>query len=319
MTLVLSWLTKDYVIQVSDRRLTFAGGVWDGMVANDDKNKAVIWTGSNGTIAFGYTGLAQLDGEPTDIWLSRVLIDAAKHGQAKLPDIVDHMNDQATGAFERINRWTKFNYPHTFVGIGWGLTEIEGNPATVSPMIFQVTNALDENWKSLPPRNSFASRLYVGQDEQSALKVAGQRIAPHVLTRLNRDLLRVLSNEAGPQSAAILLIRTIQYTAKHNLLVGSKLMVTCLPRKPSEDVLSRGVSSITMKYSSPNTETNSFQYVSGDQTVGYGPHWIFGEKYFGDMKIDAPNGIDPRTGATDFTEGSVQICTQLPDPPKIPK
>jgi hypothetical protein len=58
MTLVVSMLTHDYVVQVSDRCMTFERG--DGAVRFEDgHNKAVLF---ERRIAFGYTGAGQIEG-----------------------------------------------------------------------------------------------------------------------------------------------------------------------------------------------------------------------------------------------------------------
>lgn len=63
MTLVLSVVTREYVAQVSDRRLTRLSGE----IAEDRANKAVV---SCGHFTFAYTGLAEIgpDREPPDQW-----------------------------------------------------------------------------------------------------------------------------------------------------------------------------------------------------------------------------------------------------------
>jgi len=61
MTLVLSLATPDYVVQVSDRRLTDP----TGKTVNENSNKSVLLTNR---MAFGYTGLARLAGQSHLIW-----------------------------------------------------------------------------------------------------------------------------------------------------------------------------------------------------------------------------------------------------------
>lgn len=59
MTLILSVLTQENVVQVSDRRLTWISGPKKGEVADDSSNKIVLF---EQRMAFGYTGLTEVDG-----------------------------------------------------------------------------------------------------------------------------------------------------------------------------------------------------------------------------------------------------------------
>lgn len=62
MTLIVSLLTHDLALQVSDRRYSYVGP--DGKVVKreDDHNKAVLLCGR---IAIGFTGLGELNGMHT--------------------------------------------------------------------------------------------------------------------------------------------------------------------------------------------------------------------------------------------------------------
>jgi hypothetical protein len=69
MTLVLTRASKDYVLQVTDRLLTTAGG----QPFDATSNKNVLYFSRNAAVALGYTGLAYLDGIPTDQWMVETL------------------------------------------------------------------------------------------------------------------------------------------------------------------------------------------------------------------------------------------------------
>ena len=74
VTLVLSVGTPECLYQISDRRLTRS----DGTVTTDDENKATIWFGR---MIFGYSGLAEIDGQPTDRWFAFTAGDAPHREQ----------------------------------------------------------------------------------------------------------------------------------------------------------------------------------------------------------------------------------------------
>jgi hypothetical protein len=65
MTLVLSVATPAYSLQVSDRLVSKAGEPYDPLA-----NKNVVLRATDGLLVFGYTGLAFLDGMPTDTWIA---------------------------------------------------------------------------------------------------------------------------------------------------------------------------------------------------------------------------------------------------------
>ena len=66
MTLVLSMASRDFVIQVADRRVTTFKR---GTVAcyDDNANKQTIYCNR---MVFGYTGLAKIGATTTDVWLT---------------------------------------------------------------------------------------------------------------------------------------------------------------------------------------------------------------------------------------------------------
>jgi len=68
MTLVLSLLTTRYVMQVADRLVTA-----DGKLIDPASNKSLIYLARNAIVAIGYSGLAYLDGIPTDEWIAQTL------------------------------------------------------------------------------------------------------------------------------------------------------------------------------------------------------------------------------------------------------
>ncbi len=61
MTLILSLASSWFTLQVSDRLVTQAGKQFDPIA-----NKNILYIGPDGIISLGYTGLAYLDGIPTD-------------------------------------------------------------------------------------------------------------------------------------------------------------------------------------------------------------------------------------------------------------
>ncbi len=68
MTLILTLATPRYILQVSDRLVTRGDSRFDPA-----SNKIVIYHAKNALVAIGYSGLAYLEGVPTDQWIAQKL------------------------------------------------------------------------------------------------------------------------------------------------------------------------------------------------------------------------------------------------------
>ncbi len=64
MTLILTLLATNKIVQVSDRRLTLNGETCDS-----NANKLVCVGCDDARFSVGYTGVAEIDGQRTDYWL----------------------------------------------------------------------------------------------------------------------------------------------------------------------------------------------------------------------------------------------------------
>lgn len=70
LTLVISKVSRRFVIQVSDRLLTSYGSQ---LPFDTAANKSIIYFARDAYVAISYSGLAYLEGIPTDEWIGRVL------------------------------------------------------------------------------------------------------------------------------------------------------------------------------------------------------------------------------------------------------
>ena len=69
MTLILTHVTPDYVMQVTDRLVSQGSRSYD-----PESNKNVIFFTRNALVSIGYSGLSYLSGIPTDQWIVETLI-----------------------------------------------------------------------------------------------------------------------------------------------------------------------------------------------------------------------------------------------------
>ncbi len=96
MTLIITCLADDAVVQVADRRLTLP----DGTIFSEHANKTICVTCSDALIAISYTGLARLDGYdlPTDHWIVDTL--AESHAATRrFPELMDILQERLNANF----------------------------------------------------------------------------------------------------------------------------------------------------------------------------------------------------------------------------
>ena len=73
MTLNLTALGADFIVQDSDRRLTRVSNSGSIRVVDDDANKAVLLRCSHSLLAITFTGLGRVGATRVDEWLLNVL------------------------------------------------------------------------------------------------------------------------------------------------------------------------------------------------------------------------------------------------------
>jgi hypothetical protein len=81
VTLVLTAACPGFVVQVADRRLTLSNRP-SAAPYDEFANKTVVYRPTDGVVTMGYSGLAYIDGLPTDEWLVQVLTGSEIHRDA---------------------------------------------------------------------------------------------------------------------------------------------------------------------------------------------------------------------------------------------
>jgi hypothetical protein len=310
MTLILSCLTHDYVIQVSEREITHLG------TTIRKENKSVLW---NGALAFGYTGITPLEGEPTSDWLARTLLEA-NDITSSFGDRLQFIASSATRAMDKTFRTYRCRYAHAFGAVGWVyVTVVKNNARKLLALDITISNAInnDGSWRKTPAAE-FEVRASGYEIDPGSLVIPaplGQPPTRRNHVALARLLKRGIARGASPDWTASVLESALRRVAKDHATVGDDLLVCCLPRHAFEETARAGNRTIQVQSGPPNLIANTFEYSSPDKRVSYSPVIVIGNR-FSDAFADAPPSPD-RRGAFDLTapDAGVIIRTDLGPPP----
>ena len=224
MTLVLSLATPGFVVQVSDRLVTY---VATGQTKNANANKMVLFCNR---VAFGYTGRAEIDGVATDAWMARVLGEGPSQDLAAA---LQHLADRATTAVASlISRGANRAYCRlAFVGVGW--THRAGD-AGFLPIVCRVSNFHREAASGLPqPLDRFSVRYSIYDPPRSPpwgwLETGADLLAKEIAA-LHRIMKRCATRGVGPGAVIRLFADGIRTVARRNSTVGAHLMAAMIPR-----------------------------------------------------------------------------------------
>lgn len=223
MTLVLSCITPEFVVQVSDRRLTRL----DGTLYDDETNKAVLLYQN---ALFAYTGLGHIGSKPTNIWIADTLhrFVSVRQNPNDLSDAPLFLGREATKVFQRIPGGLQLKR-HDFVSVGWAAWHAD--PDKLQPFYMTISNALDSTgkWLSLAKRE-FEMRFHLlASDEPFYFAANGQSLSTAEDASIRRNLRRALARGRGQSSVSRLLATLIDVVASRNKLVGRGLLISVLP------------------------------------------------------------------------------------------
>jgi hypothetical protein len=232
VTQILSCLTRDYVLQVSDRRLTHLCRDGTLTLDEDDQTKAIV---VNRTLVFAYAGWGEIEKQSTNEWFARVIKRFADTDQLREGTL--EVARRATAYFARPR------YPpippeqkrHTFIGVGWRQRRRDGR---VIPAAVRITNAFDGQGQPLPrARPEFVVQNLVLQHLSGGIKMleTGGYVDQARLLTLERYLRRsyYLRTPLHPARLLVKEIRSLsdKLGAKGSIPpVGKNLIVTCLPK-----------------------------------------------------------------------------------------
>ena len=289
MTLVLTCLTPELIVQASDRRVTRVLANGDIKVEDDERNKAIVY---KNVATLAYTGQAELGADKrTDYWILYAI--------NKTPKVGDALRALASSAdtdfAERRRRWPAVDaaeWRHAFVLAGWsGPTD----DAPIRPYFAAVSNALDADGAWIAKaRDSFTVRVTdLPANEEFSVHAAGVAPRPNDLATLSRQIRRALRHGAWPDVIATHLVDAIRHVSGWSGRVGKSVLVVSIPKVSlgrAGGVLVRGDDVID------RVALSSVYYPKdATQPERYGPHFIYPQGFIMGEPVLLPPG-DPEHG-----------------------
>src|SRR5215217_6787339 len=161
MTLILTLIATNKVVQISDRRLTLNGETCDS-----NANKLVCVGCDDARFSVGYTGVAEIDGQRTDYWLVEQIESIFRAGHRDVLTVYKMLEEQATKAVSRLQYKGRPVHPQ-----GRGLTlvlaryrEIGG---TVVPFLAYITNVALDAASPFDVKTGFFRKIDLGYRPES--------------------------------------------------------------------------------------------------------------------------------------------------------
>lgn len=252
MTLILTCLAHEHIVQVADRRLTMPNGA----LYDDDTNKAVFYCGR---VAGGYTGLAQMEGKPTAEWIGACMKDAG--------DIETAMNLVANCAENHFLRNVRLDKRFAVVATGWAT--LRGTPP-LRPFICVASNFMTDRWewKSTAYEPMVVRTIFLDQKSSHLIFPAGQNLTRKEMVDLSRLVRRAIERGATARALVRLLGNMVQSVAQGGDAragrVGRGMIIHLLSRKALVEGRSMILTPLTLNshsfiYVSPAGRTDPFQ------------------------------------------------------------
>ena len=218
MTLLFAYIDDNYVMQVSDERVSLwnpTSRAWD--IRDDETVKQVFIRGS---LILTFTGVVDLDGGvPTSDWLAREFSKT----EGDLDHVVSAIAERLTSIFTRL----RYRGQSLVVLIaGW----VETAGGELRPIFGHISNQHPHTFERLAKFESLVGTLEPGPHWVTR----GQPLPSAVETALRRNINAALSAGISPPVLQRLLLGAMRSTAACNRLVGPSAQVGVLPRAAIE-------------------------------------------------------------------------------------
>jgi hypothetical protein len=264
MTLILSVITPNFVIQASDRRVTT---IRDSQLVSvdDDRNKAVFVADR---LTFAMTGAADIDGDTIEFFAAQL---ARGLGQGQTFEATFAQTGTMCGQYlaQRPDGLSAFL---AFVGVGWTALP----PAERAPLIMWTSNAMDAEgqWLARAERDFETHTAELPEGEPFRLLISGAGLEAQQAERLHLELVGLTAAGDQPAPVGDLLTNHVRQAAEKDLSVGGGVMVNCIPF-----ACGRPDGSIMMVGGAPQPDVRTFTYFPVGQNDGIylGPYFVGSE------------------------------------------
>ena len=206
MTLIVTALSDSAIVQVSDRRLTC-----DGVVYDDNANKAIVATCVDARFVIAYTGMGLIRGrygERTDEWITNYLSSQPLH-RLRPHEVLDRLRAALTDTISQIRDIPTSQVALTVVAAGFHAGR---------PFLVEVTNFEDENGARLPQvAGVFLRHVFLPSEPFTRLDVVVHGTEQAVHDGLNAAInkLRTRLFQQSPRRIARGLVQTLRIASKH--------------------------------------------------------------------------------------------------------
>lgn len=214
MTLLFTYVDDNYVMQVSDERIS----VWNPTVRkwevrDDETAKQILIRGS---LIASFTGVADIDGGVTTTeWLARRFAD----DQRDLEEVVASIADRLTSVFTR----SRYKGQVLVVLIaGW----IERPDRSLEPFFGHISNQHPTTYERLDAFDHLVGTLPSGAHWVSR----GQKLPAGIDQELRRNIQAALPAGVSPPVMQRLFLNAMRATASNNRFVGPSALIGVLPR-----------------------------------------------------------------------------------------
>jgi hypothetical protein len=256
MTLIQTLFSNDFVIQVSDRRLTKSGGG----VFDDDYTKLICW---NQSFTAGFTGLARIDDagkKSTAEWIAEVLSDYPVFEMG-----VEALRHEAE---ERIKKLPKLRTDKRLAVV------IAGFDQRGVPLVAQVANFNPLTGVSLDQTVFTANRVTMLTGRSTGSHSVGALLNQMQQTVLRRYVPRILAQPNGINRAIRIMVENQRLVAGQNPFVGTDSQCVFIPREPTHPGLLMsnldGIDIPTHSCGFVYFESGGFQYKQVGPLVAHG-------------------------------------------------
>lgn len=275
MTLVITALKPEFVVQLSDMRLT---DLSTQAVRNEEQRKAIVLHTADAKVVVGWCGFAhdRHNRNNTGDWLMDVLPRLASQQPAlRFPKLVNELVASATAHFQSIPEPLD-DKACSIIMAGWAAPR----PRIAVPFAVRVSNCEDEKWLRLRHAKPTFDQQWLGPSQKRATKHPGIVLFSGTRQATTQEqgnaLLMLLRHDPTPTEVMNACLRVMREATGHPTYGG---------------LIGRNWVGVEMRLSSPATQAHYFPEHDSPQT--FMPNVVTPQQSFKDVRVWAGPGNPP--------------------------